>query len=239
MKLSDAAMQKLIHLITVEKKYKPGDKLPNEKVLAEELGVSRSTIRSAVRDLVGQGVLEIKIGRGTYVAEQSTIFSDFGFGQLQHIQLKLRDLYELRLMLEPQMAYYAAIRATDEEIRAILDLGNQIQQHKLEGSDDSEGNRLFHIAISRAAHNEFGAPLPLKNREYELLLFLMRHPGQVFSREDLYELIWGLESMGDNITVAVHVNRLREKIEDDPAHPQLLQTVWGVGYRLRKDNEPS
>ena len=77
-----------------------------------------------------------------------------------------------------------------------------------------------------------GAELPLKNREYELLLFLMRHPGQVFSREDLYELIWGLESMGDNITVAVHINRLREKIEDDPANPKLLQTVWGVGYRL-------
>ena len=48
----------------------------------------------------------------------------------------------------------------------------------------------------------------------------MRHPGQVFSREDLYEMIWGLESMGDNVTVAVHVNRLREKIEDDPARPQ-------------------
>lgn len=79
-----------------------------------------------------------------------------------------------------------------------------------------------------------GEELPLKNREYELLLFLMRHPGQVFSREDLYEMIWGLESMGDNITVAVHVNRLREKIEDDPSHPQLLQTVWGVGYRLNK-----
>ena len=79
-----------------------------------------------------------------------------------------------------------------------------------------------------------GAALPLKNKEYELLLFLMRHPGQVFSREDLYELIWGLESMGDNMTVAVHVNRLREKIEDDSAHPQLLQTVWGVGYRLCK-----
>ena len=77
-----------------------------------------------------------------------------------------------------------------------------------------------------------GVEIPLKNREYELLLFLMRHPEQVFSREDLYELIWGLESMGDNITVAVHINRLREKIEDDPAAPQLLQTVWGVGYRL-------
>ncbi len=77
-----------------------------------------------------------------------------------------------------------------------------------------------------------GAAVPLKNKEYELLLFLMRHPGQVFSREDLYEMIWGLESLGDNITVAVHMKRLREKIEDDPAHPQLLQTVWGVGYRL-------
>ena len=77
-----------------------------------------------------------------------------------------------------------------------------------------------------------GAEVPLKNKEYELLLFLMRHPNQVFSREDLYEIIWGLESMGDNITVAVHVGRIREKIEDDPANPGLLQTVWGVGYRL-------
>jgi len=77
-----------------------------------------------------------------------------------------------------------------------------------------------------------GVEVPLKNKEYELLLFLMRHPEQVFSREDLYELIWGLESMGDNITVAVHINRLREKIEDVPAEPKLLQTVWGVGYRL-------
>ena len=65
-----------------------------------------------------------------------------------------------------------------------------------------------------------------------LLLFLARHPNQVFSREDLYELIWGLESMGDNITVAVHVNRLREKVEENPSKPQLIQTIWGVGYRL-------
>ena len=80
-----------------------------------------------------------------------------------------------------------------------------------------------------------GVELPLKNREYELFLFLIRHPGQVFSREDLYEMIWGLESMGDNITVAVHIGRIREKLEDDPASPKLLQTVWGVGYRLRTD----
>ena len=78
-----------------------------------------------------------------------------------------------------------------------------------------------------------GRELSLKNKEFELLLFLLRHPNQVFSREDLYEMIWGLESMGDNITVAVHINRLREKIEKDPSQPEYIQTVWGVGYRLK------
>ena len=78
-----------------------------------------------------------------------------------------------------------------------------------------------------------GCELKLKNKEFELLLFLLRHPNQVFSREDLYEMIWGLESMGDNITVAVHINRLREKIEKDPSAPEYIQTVWGVGYRLK------
>ena len=77
-----------------------------------------------------------------------------------------------------------------------------------------------------------GAAVALTNKEYELLLFLVQHQNQVFSREDLYEIIWGLESMGDNITVAVHINRLREKLEENPSKPELIQTVWGVGYRL-------
>ncbi len=90
------------------------------------------------------------------------------------------------------------------------------------------------LRIDTEAHTAAvrGEQLTLTNKEYELLLFLARHPNQVFSREDLYELIWGLESMGDNITVAVHINRLREKVEENPSKPQLIQTVWGVGYRL-------
>ena len=90
------------------------------------------------------------------------------------------------------------------------------------------------LRIDTEAHTAAarGQLLALTNKEYELLLFLARHPNQVFSREDLYELIWGLESMGDNITVAVHINRLREKVEENPSKPQIIQTVWGVGYRL-------
>ena len=78
-----------------------------------------------------------------------------------------------------------------------------------------------------------GQEVELKNREYELLQFLMLHPDMVFSREELYEKIWGLDAMGDNATVAVHINRVREKIEPDPSHPRYIQTVWGAGYRFR------
>ena len=73
----------------------------------------------------------------------------------------------------------------------------------------------------------------LKNREYELLQFLMENVDMVFDRETLYEKVWGLEAMGDNATVAVHINRLREKLEKDPANPRYLETVWGAGYRFK------
>jgi len=74
--------------------------------------------------------------------------------------------------------------------------------------------------------------LELKNKEYELLLFLVTNLDMVFSKETLYERIWGFGALGDNATVAVHINRLREKIEDDPAAPKYIQTVWGAGYRF-------
>ena len=112
---------------------------------------------------------------------------------------------------------------------------NLAQYRRLTGREKSTAEiTLGNVRINTDTHRVYvkDREVELKNKEYELLLFLMRHPGQVFSREDLYELIWGLESMGDNITVAVHVGRIREKIEDDPANPKLLQTIWGVGYRL-------
>lgn len=76
-----------------------------------------------------------------------------------------------------------------------------------------------------------GRELSLTAREFDLLVFLMRHPGQVFSREELLARVWGWE-FGDLSTVTVHVRRLREKIEADPAAPRLVTTVWGAGYRF-------
>lgn len=80
-----------------------------------------------------------------------------------------------------------------------------------------------------------GREVSLKNKEYELLLFFMRNAGMVFDRETLYERVWGMEALGDNATVSVHINRLREKLEDDPADPRYIQTVRGAGYRFRKE----
>ncbi|KAB8141113.1 response regulator transcription factor [Chloroflexia bacterium SDU3-3] len=78
-----------------------------------------------------------------------------------------------------------------------------------------------------------GAPVNLTAREFDLLAFLMAHPEQVFTREQLLDQVWGYTFASDLSTVTVHVRRLREKIERDPASPALLQTVWGVGYKLR------
>jgi DNA-binding response OmpR family regulator len=75
--------------------------------------------------------------------------------------------------------------------------------------------------------------IELKNKEYELLLFLVLNADTVFSREKLYDKIWGTDNTGDSATVAVHINRLREKLEKDPSHPSYIETVWGAGYRFR------
>ncbi|GAA0996729.1 response regulator transcription factor [Streptomyces asiaticus] len=81
----------------------------------------------------------------------------------------------------------------------------------------------------RAARD--GRELALTVREFDLLAFLLRHPGVAFTREELMREVWGWD-FGDLSTVTVHVRRLRGKVEDDPAAPRLIQTVWGIGYRF-------
>ncbi|MDA3629590.1 response regulator transcription factor [Saccharopolyspora sp. WRP15-2] len=83
-----------------------------------------------------------------------------------------------------------------------------------------------------------GAALSLTGREFDLLVFLLRNPGRAFSRTELLEAVWGW-SFGDHSTVTVHMRRLREKIEPDPARPRRISTVWGVGYRYDPAEPPT
>jgi DNA-binding response OmpR family regulator len=86
------------------------------------------------------------------------------------------------------------------------------------------------VDVARRVAKLRGQQLALTVREFDLLTFLMRHPGRAFRRSELLDAVWGW-TFGDQSTVTVHMRRLREKIEDDPAAPTRIVTVWGVGYR--------
>jgi DNA-binding response OmpR family regulator len=92
------------------------------------------------------------------------------------------------------------------------------------------------VQIDLAGHQIIrdGTPLPVKPKAFELLAFLVQHPGQVFSRDQLLERVWGYDYAGETRTVDVHIHWLRGQIEDDPANPVFLQTVRGVGYVFRR-----
>jgi DNA-binding response OmpR family regulator len=91
------------------------------------------------------------------------------------------------------------------------------------------------LVIDAASHEarRDGKPLRLTTKEFDLLWFLASNANRVFSRDQLMHRVWGYSAALDTGTVTVHVRRLREKLENDPSHPRLLETVWGVGYRLR------
>jgi DNA-binding response OmpR family regulator len=90
------------------------------------------------------------------------------------------------------------------------------------------------LQINQAARRVFvnGGEITLVNKEYEMLYFLASNEEIVFSKEQLYNKLWGEDMYGDMKTVAVHINRLRDKIEKDPANPLHIQTIWGAGYRF-------
>jgi DNA-binding response OmpR family regulator len=94
---------------------------------------------------------------------------------------------------------------------------------------------LSDLTIDPAARRVLvrGEEAQLTQREFDVLLFLARHPGQVFSRNQLMDAVWQYSFYSDTSTVTVHIRRLRSKIEADPARPRHIQTVWGVGYRFQ------
>lgn len=153
--LSEQTTEKLYTIIAVEKRIKAGHKLPNELVLSQQMGVSRTTLREAIRTLTARGVLEVRRGRGTFVSEKIGEIEDFGFSNLDQMRGRLMDLFELRSIFEPRAAGLACRRATDEELAEILRRGEMVEQYIRTGKDRTAADREFHTAIVRAAHNEF------------------------------------------------------------------------------------
>ncbi|WP_018931413.1 FadR/GntR family transcriptional regulator [Gracilibacillus lacisalsi] len=154
-RLSDSVADDIMSMLAIEKRFLPGDKLPNENELSEELNISRTTLREAIRILVTNGILEIRRGKGTYVKEDIDVNNLEEMGFLVEAKINAKDLYEMRLIFEPEAAYYATIRASDPELRRILDYGNQIEQKIKHNEDRTEVEQMFHKSIVKATHNEF------------------------------------------------------------------------------------
>lgn len=144
----------ILSMITIEKRFVAGDKLPNENELSEELNVSRATLREAIRILVAYDILEIQRGKGTFVTEAAFNQKNV-LDKLTMVKINAKDLYEMRLIFEPEAAYLAAIRGTDAEIKKIIELGKRIEQEITEHKDRTNNEQSFHKAIAQATHNEF------------------------------------------------------------------------------------
>lgn len=152
--LSQSVADNILSMITIEKRFSVGDKLPNELDLSEELNVSRTTLREAIRILVALDILEIQRGKGTYVKENA-FKKRQDLEQLSSVKVNAKDLYEMRLIFEPEAAYYAALRATDSEIKRILEFGKKVEKEISNHEDRTEDEHSFHKAIAQATHNEF------------------------------------------------------------------------------------
>ncbi|MBR5534666.1 MAG: FadR family transcriptional regulator [Ruminiclostridium sp.] len=153
--LAQQTAERLYTMIAVEHQLSPGDKLPNEIDLAQDLGVSRTTLREAIHSLVSQGLLEVHRGRGTFVTEEADSINDYGFSDLDQVRGQLKDLFELRRIFEPSAARLACQRATAKEMEEILDKGEEVDRCIQEGRDRTQADRDFHAAIVRATHNEY------------------------------------------------------------------------------------
>ena len=154
-RLSDSVADDILSMITIEKKFMPGEKLPNENELSEELKISRTTLREAIRILATNGILEIQRGKGTFVKKDFKGDNIEEISSLSKIKANAKDLYEMRLIFEPEAAYLAVERASDAEIKRILSLGEEIEEYIKLGKDRTEIEQAFHKSIAKATHNEF------------------------------------------------------------------------------------
>lgn len=145
---------KLQDLIFVEKKYRAGDRIPAEQELADMFGVSRNSVREAVKILVNSGVLKIERGRGTFVRRQNQSSVDLlGLMKTEDESTLMKDWMQVRIVLEPLAVTNAVANATDEEISNIVRWAEVCEKNFLQGESIAEADKCFHISLARASGN--------------------------------------------------------------------------------------
>lgn len=178
-------------MITVDRTLGPGDKLPNELELAGRLGVSRITLREGIRMLAARDVLEIRRGRGTYVRDDFKVRSFLELHDVPTVEGNAESVYEMRMIFEPEVAYYATLRASENEMKHICEIAERIAEGKAEDPKLLEDEKTFHRAIARATHNEFmNRLMPVLQEAFEQAMDLApRHPEALLRSRYDHQLI--------------------------------------------------
>ena len=191
-KLSEQTADRLYEWIVEERRYPPGSKLPNENELSGAMGVSRTTLREAISFLVAQGVLDIRRGKGTFVAE-SLPNPGMDLTALAGVRSRVRakDLFEMRLIFEPATVALACRRASDEELEQIRKKAERVERIAAEGGNWPLADQEFHWAIIKASHNEYMRRLyPIINSAVDEILQISP------SRQQMQDI-----ALGDNRTI--------------------------------------
>jgi DNA-binding FadR family transcriptional regulator len=142
-----------IQQMIIDREILRGEKLPNEFELSDQLGVSRSTIREAIKSLVSKNILEVKRGLGTFVVENPGMANDpLGTAFMDESNL-LKAFFEVRFMLEPEMAAMAAVRRKDEEVESLNIIFQKLLVQKNAGKDHTKADIEFHNEIAMMTHN--------------------------------------------------------------------------------------
>lgn len=149
--LTERTGEALYDMILIQKQFKPGDKLPNEFELSARLGVSRATLREAVSALIAQGVLVVKRGSGTFIANELPSIGDVSISSIDFMRVRLSDLYEIRLMF----VKLACERAEDSELAAIEEQSKKVNRLLRSDGNWPDADQEFHEMIGAASHNEF------------------------------------------------------------------------------------
>lgn len=215
-------------------------------------------IASIERDYLEVGGYEVKVEEnGTaglteaLTGEYDLILLDIMLPGMDGFQIvrKLRDKIDIPIMMvTARRSDIDKIRGlgfgTDDYIEKPFSPGvlvarvkSQLAQYeRLKGTGERRKEiSIGGITLEPDTHRIFvrGMEKVLPNKEFQLLEFLMVHADVVFSRESLYTRIWGMDSLGNTSTVPVHINRLREAVEEDPSNPKHILTIWGVGYKFK------
>lgn len=214
-KLSEKTSDRLYEMIVDEHRYVPGSKLPNENELSGELGVSRTTLREAISFLAAQGVLEIRRGKGTFVAEILPA-EGLDLTALAGVRSRVRakDLFEMRLIFEPATVALACQRASDEELRLIRRKAERVEEIAAAGGDWPLADQEFHWAIIKASHNEYMRRLyPIINSAVNEILQISQNRQQmqdIALRDNrlILEFLLRRDEAGARYAMSIHMKHL-------------------------------